>query len=121
MDLILDELQRNNVDFDMKTLSHHINYLLEHHKSTFRLSRTVLANSLDLATIFYEIDVNNFGRAMSYLTLIYLLKDTNSEETTRGAIQLVAIALKTFDFREFKIEESFYSKMLSLAKRVISL
>ena len=31
MEIILDELQKNNVDIDMRTLSHHVNYLLEKH------------------------------------------------------------------------------------------
>ena len=30
MEIILDELQKNNVlDIDMRTLSHHVNYLLD--------------------------------------------------------------------------------------------
>ncbi len=32
MDLILDELQRNNVEIDMSTVLHHINYLIERHE-----------------------------------------------------------------------------------------
>ena len=112
MDVILDELQRNSVDIDMKTLSYHITQCLEHHESTFRKMH---ASPRDLTMIFHEIKVNNFGRAISYLTFVYMMK--HSEEVTRGAVQLCATALKAFDFREFKIEESLIRKVLATAKR----
>ena len=115
MDVILDELQRNSVDIDMKTLSYHITYCLEHHESTFR---TMHASPLDLTMIFHKINVNNFGRAISYLTFVYMMKQP--EEVMRGAVQLRATALKTFDFREFKIEESLIGKVIATAKRFFS-
>ena len=31
MEIILDELNKNNIDIDMRTLSHHVNYLLDKH------------------------------------------------------------------------------------------
>ena len=46
--------------------------------------QAILAKSPDLKTIFFETDVNNFGRAISYLTLVYMMK--NSEEVTRDAV-----------------------------------
>jgi hypothetical protein len=33
MEVILDELRGNGVDIDMRTLSHHVNYLLEGHEA----------------------------------------------------------------------------------------
>ena len=114
MDVIFDELQRNNVDIDMRTLSYHITYCLEHHESTFR---TMYASPLDLTMIFHEINVNNFGRAISYLAFVYMLRE--SEEITRGAVKLAATALKSFDFTEFKIEESFIGKAIATAKQFL--
>ena len=35
MDWILDKLQKNNIGIDMKTLSHHINYLIKHHDQEY--------------------------------------------------------------------------------------
>ncbi len=51
--------------------------------------REIAARSPSLDTLFYKIDVNNFGRAMTYLALVYKLQDTNSEEVTRCAVRLV--------------------------------
>ena len=58
---------KNNVDIDMRTLSHHVNYLLDKHGSIYQ---SIVSRCPDLETIFYEIDVINFGRAMpmAYLT-----------------------------------------------------
>jgi hypothetical protein len=35
MEVILDELRKIDVDIDMRTLSYHVNYLLERHKALY--------------------------------------------------------------------------------------
>ena len=115
MEVILDELQKNNVDIDMRTLSHHVNYLLDKHGDIYQ---SIVSRCPDLVTIFYEIDVVNFGRAMAYLTLVYLTKVSGDE--ARVAVQLVAKRLRNFDFAKFKIEESFFDKIMSIFQRLFS-
>ena len=115
MEVILDELQKNNVDIDMRTLSHHVNYLLGKHGDIYQ---SIVSRCPDLVTIFYEIDVVNFGRAMAYLTLVYLTKVSGDE--ARVAVQLVAKRLRSFDFDKFKIEESFFDKIMSIFQRLFS-
>ena len=109
MEVILDELQKNNVDIDMRTLSYYINYLLDEHESMYR---SMVACSPDFATVFHEINVVNFGRAMAYLTMVYFMKV--SEDEIRSAVQLVVAPLRSFDFTEYKIKESFFDKMTSV-------
>jgi hypothetical protein len=58
------------------------------------------------------INVINFGRAMAYLTLVYLMH--NSEDTTRRAVRLVAAPLRSFDFSAYRIEEE------NIFRRIIS-
>ena len=115
MEIILDELQKNNVDIDMRTLSHHVNYLLDKHGDIYQ---SIVSRCPDLVTIFYEIDVVNFGRAMAYLTLVYLTKVSEAE--IRVAVQLVAKRLRGFDFAKFKIEESFFDKIMHIFQRLFS-
>ena len=115
MEIIFDELQKNNVDIDMRTLSHHVNYLLDKHGDIYQ---SIVSRCPDLVTIFYEIDVVNFGRAMAYLTLVYLTKVSGDE--ARVAVQLVAKCLRNFDFAKFKIEESFFDKIMSIFQRLFS-
>ena len=115
MEIILDELQKNNVDIDMRTLSHHVNYLLDKHGDIYQ---SIVSRCPDLVTIFYEINVINFGRAMAYLTLIYLTKVSEAE--IRVAVQLVAKRLRGFDFAKFKIEESIFDKIMPIFQRLFS-
>ena len=74
MDLIFDKLQKNSVDIDKNTLSHYINDLLEHHKIVYDQAR-MCTHSGDLTTIFNHMNVRNFGHAMAYLTLVYLMNE----------------------------------------------
>lgn len=115
MDLILDELRKNDVDIDMRTLSHHINYLLREHEAMYN-GMVVRINPDELSNVFVEMNVNNFGRAMAYLTLVYMMKD--SEDRTRRAVRLVVAPLRSIDFSKFKIEESFFRRMV---KRIFTL
>ncbi len=103
MDWILDELRKNNVEINMKILLHHINYLIERHDLEYG-HMLPYVNRDNISKVFTEINVINFGRAMAYLSLVYLLKE--SEEVTRDAVRLVATPMKNIDFTTFKIEGS---------------
>ena len=115
MDLILDELQRNNVEIDMSTLSHHINYLIERHEWAYgNMVRQV--NRENISEVFSQIKVVNFGRAMAYLSIVYLMNE--SEEFTREAVRLVALPMKSFDFLAFKIQDDLFHRLRSFVRRI---
>ena len=118
MELILGELQKNNVDIDMRTLSYHISYLLKHHEMTYN-EMVARVKADELSTIFSEMDVNNSGRAMAFLTYVYVLK--GSEDVTRRAVRLVAVVLKDMDLAAFKVEESFLQRMFAGIRRMFTL
>ena len=68
----MDELRKNGVDVDVQILSSHINYVLARHGQLY----DEMAERLDsdgLLNVFGEMNVNNFGRAMAYLTLSYMM------------------------------------------------
>ena len=118
MELILEELQKNNVDIDMRTLSYHISYLLKRHGVTYN-EMVARVKPDELSTIFSEMNVNNFGRAMAFLTYVYVLK--GSEDVTRRGIRLVAVVLKDMDLAAFKDEESFLQRMFAGIRRMFTL
>ena len=118
MELILDELQKNNVDIDMRTLSYHTSYLLKHHEMTYN-AMVARVKPDELSTIFSEMNVNKFGRAMAFLTYVYVLK--GSEDVTRCAVRLVAVVLKDMDLTAFKVEENFFKRILSGIRRTFAL
>ena len=115
MDVILDELRKNNVDIDMTTLSYHIHQCLEQYKTMYE-QMTVLP--VNLPEIFAETKVNSFGRAMAFLTLVYIMKE--SEDVTRKAVSLVAMVFKEMDLTPFKIEDSFFRRMVSYVRRAFT-
>ena len=70
MDVIVDELRKNNVNVDRTILSQHINYILDNYKDTYNDAASRL-NSNVLFDVFYEMSVNSVGRVMAYLALVY--------------------------------------------------
>ena len=51
----------------------------------------IRADPVDLPDIFSEMNVNNFGRAIAFLTQVYVMKC--SGDVTRRAVRLVAVVL----------------------------
>lgn len=118
MDAIFNELQKNNVNIDKTALSYHIHHCLEHYTTTYG-QIAMRSNLADLQEIFYDMNVNNFGRVVAFLTYVYVLN--GPEDETRRAVQLAVTPLKSFDITTFKIEESFFEKMVFFTKRFFSI
>ena len=104
MGVIVDELRKNNnVGVDIPILSQHINYVLAHHEKLYGEMAEQLGPD-GLLNVFAEINVNSFGRAMAYLTLIYLMDIP--EDVKCEAVRLVAPVLKNVDVT--RVEEGFF-------------
>ena len=110
MEVVLDEWRKNNVDIDMITVSYHMHQCLGQYKTMYE-EIAARVEAVDLPDIFNDMNVDNFGRAMAYLTLVYVLK--GSENVTREAVRSVATVLKDMDFTAFNVEQSFVQKTLS--------
>ena len=72
MEVIADELRKNNVDIDILILSRRINYVLVRHGKLYDEMAERLGPD-GLLNVFGEMNVNSFGRATAYLTLVYLM------------------------------------------------
>ena len=118
MDAIFDELQKNDVNIDKTTLSYPIHHCLEHHTTVYG-ELAMRSNLADLHEIFYDMNVNNIGSVIAFLTYVYVLNGPEGE--TRRAVILAVTPLKSFDITTFNIEESFFEKMVSFAKRFFSI
>ena len=98
MEVIADELQKNGIHIDIETLSEHIEYIL----GNYRDSYTEAVNALNrfplnvdmFQKVFKEINVDNVGRAMAYLTLVYRTSHLSNEETVRQSARLVVPILR---------------------------
>ena len=71
----------------------------------------VIVNPNEMHVVLNTINVTNFGRAMAYLTLFYFMH--TSEDNTRRAVRLAAVPLKSFDLSAYRIEESFFRRVIS--------
>ena len=84
MDVVLNELHRNGVNINIDTLRYYIESIKEDHEFIYR---AFVEKSFDLREMFYEMEVNNFGRVMVYLTFVYV--SNRCEEDVRRAVRLV--------------------------------
>ena len=94
MEVIQDELKKNNVRIDIETLTEHMGYILENYRDSYSQAVERLSREELLLDVFHEMDVNSLGRAMSYLTLIYRTSHIIKEDTVRQAVRLVAPVIR---------------------------
>ena len=94
MDVIQDELQKNDVRIDIETLTEHIEYILNNYKDSYNHALDRLTREELLLDVFHEMNVNSIGRTMSYLTLIYRMSHIIKEDTVRQAVRLAAPVLR---------------------------
>ena len=94
MEVIVDELQKNNVRIDIETLTEHMGYILENYRDSYNDSVNRLTREELLLDVFHEMDVNSLGRAMAYLTLVYRTSHVIKEDTVRQAVRLVAPVIR---------------------------
>ena len=107
MEVIVDELKKNNVRIDIETLTEHTGYILENYKDSYTHAVDRLTREELLLDVFHEMDVNSLGRAMSYLTLIYCMSHMIKEDTVRQAVRLVAPVIRNTG----RIEGSFIREL----------
>ena len=92
MDVIADELRKNNVYIDITILSQHIHYILDNYRDTYNEAVSRL-NADELFNIYKRMNVNTVGRVMAYLTLVYRM-NISEEDTAREAVRIVIPALR---------------------------
>ena len=92
MEVIVDELQKNDVRIDMTLLNIHVNRILVIYKTMYdKTTSRLKANQL--IDVFHENCFNTLGRVMAYLTLIRCMNLTR-EEDVRKVVRLVVPSLK---------------------------
>ena len=114
MEVIQDELKQNDIRIDIETIAEHIEYIFRNYKDSFNEAAEKLTKSRSdreeiLLDVFHEMNVNNFGRAMSYLTLIYRMSHIFKEDTVRQAVRLAVPVIRN----TARIEGSFIRELCS--------
>ena len=109
MDVIQDELKKNNVRIDIETLMEHIEYILNNYKDSYNHALDRLTREELLLDVFHEMNVNSLGRAMAYLTLVYRMSHIIKEDTVRQAVRLAAPVIRNTG----RVEGSFIRELCS--------
>ena len=92
MEVIQDELQKNDVRIDVTLLNIHINRILVHYKAMYDEATTRLKSN-QLIDVFHQNCFNTVGRVMAYLTLVRCMKFPR-EEAVRKVVRLVVPSLR---------------------------
>ena len=93
MEVIADEMRKNNINIDIAVLSQHIHYVLDAHKDMYSELADRL-NSNELLNVFNEMNVNSVGRVVAYLALVYRMNISEEEDAIREAVRLVVPVLR---------------------------
>ena len=94
MEVIADELQKNNIRIDIETLTEHVQYIHDNYRDSYNDSIERLTREELLLDVFHEMNVNTLGRAMAYLTLVYRMSHIIKEDTVRQAVRLAAPVIR---------------------------
>ena len=92
MEVIQDELQKNDVRIDVTLLNIHINRILVNYKAMYDEATTRLKSN-QLIDVFHENCFNTVGRVMAYLTLVRCMKFPR-EEAVRKVVRLAVPSLR---------------------------
>ena len=92
----------------MRTLSHHMIYLIGHYDELYQEIAARL-NPDEIFQVFDVMEIENFGRAMTFLTLVYVLK--GSKDQIRSSVRLMAPVFKKLDLTPYRIERCFIQRI----------
>ena len=92
MDVIVDELRKNNVNVDRTILSQHIHKILDKYQDMYdEMAGRISAN--ELLSVYNGVNADTVGRVMAYLALVYRM-NISREDTVREATRMVIPALR---------------------------
>ena len=114
MEVIQDELQKNNVRIDIETLTEHIEYILNNYRDSYTHAVDRLTREELLLDVFHEMNVNSLGRAMSYLTLVYRTSHMIKEDIGTSSCSFSC----TRDKKYRKSRREFYTRTLCVGSFV---
>ena len=71
IEIIYDELKRNQIHIDRHTLAIHITQF----SIKIKIYSFKYVHVLDFEQLYWEIIITNFGRTIAYLTYVYICKE----------------------------------------------
>ena len=113
MDIIWEELKRNNINIDKDMLSFYISKCLDEQRGMYDSLNAQLSPKC-FQPVFEEMNVNNFGRIIAYLTFVYRLSDSCDEETIQEAVRRTVEAFRHIDLERYNVKPSWFNWLTQL-------
>ena len=110
MEVIVDELRKNNVNIDVETLSEHIQYILDNYRDCYNDSVERLTREELLLDVFHEMNVNQSGADNGLLDACLPHEPYYQRRySTRQAVRLAAPLIRNVG----RVEGSFIRELCS--------
>ena len=107
MDIIWED-KRNNINIDKDMLSFYISKCLDEQRGMYDSLNAQLSPKC-FQPVFEEMNVNNFGRIIAYLTFVYRLSEFCDEETVQKAVRRTVEAFKLIDLGKYKVKPFWFN------------
>ena len=113
MDIIWEELKRNNINIDKDMLSFYISKCLDEQREMYN-SLNAQISPMCFQPVFEEMSVNNFARIIAYLAFVCWLSDSCDEETIQEAVRRTIEAFRLIDLEKYKVKTSRFNWLTQL-------
>ena len=116
MDVIVDELRKNDININRTTLSYFINKMYYDYQNVYGSFLNKLSYE-DLFMVWEKTHPETFGHVMAFLTTVHF--QNLSEEQKRNVVRVTVPILKNTDLSEYKREKECMLDKYTLVRNVV--
>ncbi len=116
MDVIVDELRKNDINIDKTTLSYFINKMYYEYQNVYGSFLNKLSYE-DLFVVWEKTHPETFGHVMAFLTTVHF--QNLSDEQKRNVVQITVPILKNTDLSEYKREKECMWDKYTMVRNIV--
>ena len=116
MDVIVDELRKNDINIDKTTLSYFINKMYYDYQNVYGSFLNKLSYE-DLFMVWEKTHPETFGHVMAFLTRVHF--QNLSDEQKRNVVRITVPILKNIDLSEYKREKERMWDKYTLVRNIV--
>ncbi len=116
MDVIVDELRKNDISIDKTTLSYFINKTYYDYQNVYGSILGKLSYE-DLFVVWEKTHPETFGHVMAFLTTVHF--QNLSEEQKRNVVRITVPILKNVDLSKYKREKEHIWDKYTLVRNIV--
>ncbi len=116
MDVIVDELRKNDININKTTLSYFINKLYYRYQNVYSGFLNELSYE-DLFIVWEKTHPETFGHVMAFLTTVHF--QNLSDKQKRNVVQITVPILKNIDLSEYRREKEHVWDKYTLVRNIV--